>query len=438
MVSPAGGNSGDLGVLYYDPNPTTAKLANAGLRLAGYRVFNVETAKDAVDVCTKRGPAGDRTIVALLLDASADPTASANVLRALVKIPGAAELPGILLVSRNNPRPIPGAEGLPTLTRPFSTPGLIKIVRETLDDRRPIGRLLGDNEAETTVLAGRVKTLLEDAFPELQPDLAAVQRFTAALGQSTDPPVAGASLQGDLAATRLEAVLEMLATAGATGILSVRQGEANGRLHLDQGRIRLAEVRGTQEDLKFGRFVVEGGFMRHEELEAFAVGKDPEGRPLGQRLVEGGTLNPTDLAQVLVAQAREVTCHLLGWGDGSFAFIPSAELHPLAAMAAKQGKELLVAEALLDGLRRLDERAAMGAHMAGVDDVYMRVDEQVQRMGRHALSRDELAVLELLNGRNSVRDIARKTRTGTFAVAKVLYRLSKAHLSRRGMMPVTV
>jgi Fe-S-cluster containining protein len=53
-------------------------------------------------------------------------------------------------------------------------------------------------------------------------------------------------------------------------------------------------------------------------------------------------------------------------------------------------------------------------------------------------ARDELDVLELINGRNSVKDIARRTRTGTFAVSRIVYRLAKSNVVRRRVTPVTV
>ena len=81
------------GILYYDPNTTAARLATAGLRLAGFQVFNAHALADAVDLCKKHGPAGDRSVKALLLDAASDPVASAAVLKALVQIPGGAQLP---------------------------------------------------------------------------------------------------------------------------------------------------------------------------------------------------------------------------------------------------------------------------------------------------------------------------------------------------------
>jgi DNA-binding MarR family transcriptional regulator len=59
-------------------------------------------------------------------------------------------------------------------------------------------------------------------------------------------------------------------------------------------------------------------------------------------------------------------------------------------------------------------------------------------MAREILAREELDVLELINGRNSVKDIARRTRTGTFAVSRIVYRLSKSNVVRRRVTPVTV
>jgi CheY-like chemotaxis protein len=436
--SPAAGRAEAPGILYYDPNRSTARIATAGLRLGGFEVYTATEKDEAVELCRAHGHEGDGTIAAILLDASVHPKTSASVLKALARLPGAAELPGILLVSRRNPRPIPGAEALPSLARPFSTPALVRIVRETIEDHRAEA---GNDSTVPDTGHERLRELLTFHFPDLEIHDETVSAFAAdLLAESALPdPPAGVALQGDLEIMKLDAVLEMLGEDGVTGILTVaREGGAQARLHLDFGRIRLAEIRDTEEDLKIGRFVVEGGFMRDEELEAFIVGKDPQGRLLGERLVEDGFLTPPDLAAVLASQAREVTCHLLTWEEGTFHFAHQAELHPLARAATEGRVELLVGEALLDGLRRLDERAVMGPHMAQVDDVYMRIDEQIAKIGRHALTRDELAVLELLNGRNNVKEIARKTRTGTFAVARVLYRLTKARLARRRMMPVTI
>ena len=55
-----------------------------------------------------------------------------------------------------------------------------------------------------------------------------------------------------------------------------------------------------------------------------------------------------------------------------------------------------------------------------------------------ALTREELAVLELVNGKNTIKDIIRKSRMGSFEVSKMLYRLLSIKLVRRRVLPVAV
>jgi CheY-like chemotaxis protein len=425
------------GVLYFDPNPTTARLATAGLRLAGYVVYVVSTQQQAVDVCRKHGPGGDGNIVALLLDTATSPATSASVLKALVQVPGAAELPGILLVSRANPTPIPGAESLPSIKRPFTTPALLKVLRETIEAGPPSPVSVGQGVGEE--LLARIELTLAEHFPELDVDRRALRGFTSALVSLSEvpSPAAGVAFVADMQTTRFEAILAMLDESGARGILEVVRDDVRGRLHIDRGRVRLAEIQGTDEDLRIGRFVVEAGFMDPQALEAVANEPDAQRRMLGRRLVEDGHLRRAELNRVLINQALEITCYLLHWKRGRATFSPLDELHPLAA-AARGRTELRIAETLLEGLRRTEQGAEMGPHMPGVEDIYIRNDQQVGQMGRHAFTQNELAVLELMNGRNSVKDIARKTRTGTFAVSTVIYRLGLSGLTRRRMTPMEV
>ena len=436
--------SASPGVLCFDPNPTTAKLATATLRLAGYEVYSATSASEAVELVKAHGSEGDGSLTALLLDTAADPQTSTEVLRAIVQLPGATELPGILIVNRRNPTPIPGAEALPTIRRPFSSPALLKVVREALADNSTAQLpTLGSDDSHAR--ESQLARVLAKVFPSLEGELEGADEklaeLLAALQSAEElPSFKGEDvLRSNVSSVRLEALLEMLANDGASGQLEVQDEKRCGILHIDEGFIRLAEYRGDDEDLKLGRFVVEAGFMQDAELEAFIIGRDPEGRPLGQRLVDGGFLTSQALAQTLIAQAREVTCHLLTRTQGTISFQPTRTLHPMAAAAAEEGEHgLSISEALLEGLRRLEEKMTMGPHMPQVDEIYIRLDDKVSEIGRDTFSREELTVLELVNGRNSVKEIARKTRTGTFAVARVLYRLDRSQVVRRRVTPVAV
>lgn len=435
------------GVLYFDPNPTAAKLATAGLRLAGYNVLHAGNLDQAVELCRSRGPAGDRTIAALLLDTATAPAVSAAVLRALLEVPGASELPGMLLVSRANPVPFPGAEALPSLKRPFTTPALLRFLRDSIDAAPPSKPSRARQSRDEAVL--RLELALQQFFPELEPDSETLRRFHAMLTSMSELPslASGVTIQAELGPTKLESVLEVLDADGARGVLTIEAPGARARLHVDRGRIRMAETEGD-EDLRLQRFVLELGRTVDSAVVALGDGDDPQGRPLPLRLLQDGLVKPEDLALALCNHAREVACTALTWTTGKLSFAPSEALHPVLGELSKRGVEpraqtelrapadLRIAEVVLLGLRRLDERAEMGPQMAGVDDVYVRVDDEVAKLGRHAFARDELGVLELLSGRNSVKDIARKTRAGTFAVVKIIYRLARAGLARKAAPPV--
>ena len=199
----------------------------------------------------------------------------------------------------------------------------------------------------------------------------------------------------------------------------------------------MAEISETvDEDLRLGRFVVEAGFLSDATLESVATAPNPQGKLLGERLLEEGHLRRGELARVLINQAIEIVCHVSGWSTGRASFAVMDELHPLAKAATGRA-ELRISDALLEALRREASRAEMGPHMPHVDEVYVRNDPEVARVGRSGFAREELGILENLNGRNSVKDVARKTRTGTFAVASILYRLDRARLVHRRRAPVT-
>ncbi|MEM6293627.1 MAG: DUF4388 domain-containing protein [Myxococcota bacterium] len=435
-AGPAGSSTAP-GVLYFDPNPTTARLATAGLRLAGYVVHVASNKTDAVELCREHGPGGNKTISALLLDTASSPALSASVLKALVQVPGASDLPGVLLVSRANPTPFPGSEGLLSLRRPFTTPALLKVLREAVD-KGPTTAAKPAQRSGNEVLA-RLELTLAEHFPDLDVDQSTLRALNASLVSlaETPSPASGVAVHASLDTTRFESLLAMLDDEAARGVLEIRNNAAVARLHLDRGRIRMAEAQNDrEEDLRLGRFVVEAGFMEDGDLETVLKEPNPSAKVLGERLLDGGHLRRGELNRVLLNQALEIVCHVSSWTRGQASFSPTDDLHPLAKAAAGRA-ELRISDALLEALRRDQGRAEMGPHMPHVDDVYIRNDAEIARIGRDGFAREELGILECLNGRNSVKEVARKTRTGTFAVASILYRLDRARLAHRRRAPST-
>ena len=86
----------------------------------------------------------------------------------------------------------------------------------------------------------------------------------------------------------------------------------------------------------------------------------------------------------------------------------------------------------------MDEWRLIEREITDFDQVYLRNDEKLATLGRGQLTRDEVGVLELVNGRNTVKDVIYASRMGSFDVSKILYRLLRSKLVRRRVPPVAV
>jgi CheY-like chemotaxis protein len=258
-----------------------------------------------------------------------------------------------------------------------------------------------------------------------------------------DPELAGpaegvASLRGDLRVVPLAEVLQLLDVQEQSGVLSVQRGPTQAEIYFRRGRIDQAVGQGLAEDLLFGRFVVDAEHISRNDFEAFLATRGDRssgGALIGTQLVKLGYLGDAELRQTLTRQSSEIVYEVLRWRFGSFRFAAGREL---PAMAVDAGLELDVEAVLMEGFRRVDEWHLIERAIDDFDLVFLRNEDAVAQMGRGRLTREELAILELVNGKNSVKDIVRKSRMGSFEVSKMLYRLLSIKLVRRRVLPVAV
>jgi hypothetical protein len=219
-------------------------------------------------------------------------------------------------------------------------------------------------------------------------------------------------------------------------VLEVQRTEARVEISFRTGRVELASAHGVGEDLLLGRFVLEQQLMTKADLEVVLESrKDAAVRPLGRQLVQLGYVGEADLRQIMTRQTCEIIYEVLRWSFGHFAFHPTRELPPMALDAALG---LSVDGILMEGFRRVDEWHLIERAIDNFDVVFLRNEDAVAQLGRGRLTREEIAILELVNGKNSVKDIIRVSRMGSFDVTKMLYRLLSIKLIRKRVMPVAV
>ena len=321
------------------------------------------------------------------------------------------------------------------ITKPFSPEAITAVVQHTIDKYKTTSPAMG-GLASTSIDAAELDPAAtvdgKRPLPTLRQPAPSVDAMASA-GET------GPALQGNLRAVPLAEVLGLLAAQRQWGILAVTRADGAGvDVCFKAGRIELAMAHGLGEEFLLGRYLVEVSTMSQQDLDLFLEGRAPQsrtGKPIGQQLVKMNYVNDGEVKEALVRQTQERIFELLRWPSGKFSFTVTRDLPPLAGDAALA---LDVDGILMEGLRRVDEWHLIEREIDDFDAVFLRNEEAVQNVGRARLTREELAVLELVNGKNTVKDIVRQSRMGSFDVSKMLFRLLSIKLIRRRVAPVAV
>jgi CheY-like chemotaxis protein len=290
-----------------------------------------------------------------------------------------------------------------------------------------------------------------------------VSTFLARRRRATRPGTESDVLSGELSAITVSEVLSWLQDKSQTGRLQIVQpgtpggfpdppatdsarqaslrprGDADKHveIYVRRGKVDFAAAAGIGEDLLLGRFAVEAGALTPDALTAVL---DERARAttkpglFGVDLVARGLITEAQLKQAMARQISEVIYETLRWTQGQFAFrsLP-AESFPALARDAALG--ISVDGLLLEGFRRVDEWRVIEREIGDFDLVFVPNESRIAEVARGQLTRDEIAVLELVNGKTPVKDIIRALRLGSFDVSKILFRLLRAKLIRRRVAP---
>jgi hypothetical protein len=230
-------------------------------------------------------------------------------------------------------------------------------------------------------------------------------------------------------------VLHLLQAQAQSGVLVVARAKGKVDVCFRQGKIDFAFAHGVSEEFLLGRFILDLQLMQREDLEAYLRSRQPGSKLLGAQLVKLGYISESELKQTIAKQTSELIYEILRWNFGKFTFRATRDLPP-PAVDASLGLD--VEGILMEGFRRVDEWHLIEREIDNFDVVFLRNEDAVAAMGRGRLTREELAILELVNGKNTVKEIIRQSRMGSFDVSKMLYRLLSIKLIRRRVMPVAV
>ena len=470
-------------VLVIDDSPTITKVVQLVLTKAGYAV---DTAPD--------GEAGLAAVRAkrpdlILLDFVMPRMNGYQFCRELVADPKLRDIPVVLMSAKGDQvgeRFVKVMGIVDYITKPFSPEAITAVVQHTIGKYGPAGGADEDNpslvtgedlaatddadrthakttaisqlrEEITDVISARIAALFQLAEGSQDPD-ARIATDAAAIREAARTALDEAALQkiiasvdlglfgentpglrGDLRVVPLAEVLQLLDVQEQSGILTVERSGARVDIYFRRGRVDQAVADGVPEEFLLGRFVLDAELVQRADFESFLESRanksGPMGKLIGQQMVKLGFFNESDLKTCLTRQSSELIYEILRWRHGRFRFAAGLELPPSVIDAALG---LDVEAVLMEGYRRVDEWHLIERAIDNFDVVFLRNEDSVAQMGRGRLTREELAVLEAVNGKNTVKDIIRKSRMGSFEVSKMLYRLLSIKLVRRRVLPVAV
>jgi len=417
-------------LLVIDDSPTVLKVIELALAQAGYAVS--VAADDQAGLALVREA---RTVPDLiLLDGLIPNRDPAEICRRFAADPALQRVPVVLMVARGQgddleSRFAKASNVVDFIGKPFSPEALQAVVSHVVGKRtsdKGGGRdTLSD--ADSRASAG-VRAAVEEALSRSADSAVAEARAFAAQGQA---------LAGDLEAISMSEILEMMAEQGQSGILRVVNTGSNARIEIffRNGRVDFAAAVGVADEFLLGRFVVDDGDLAPEMLDKVLAerARSTAAVPLfGADLIARGLVTRDALMRAMVRQTSELAYEALRWRSGFFQFRRTEELSLLARDAALQ---INVDRMLLEGYRRVDEWRIIERDISNFDEVFVRNDNKIAETPRGTFTRDELAVLEQIDGKQSVRDVVRKLRMGSFDVSKMFFRLRRARLIRRRVPP---
>jgi hypothetical protein len=231
------------------------------------------------------------------------------------------------------------------------------------------------------------------------------------------PPAGGVTprpriiLAGDLSGFPIADFVAFIHQSRLSGVLTIATDSVERSVAFQDGEVRSARSSAPGE--RIGEVAVRLGYLAEPQLSEAVAG----GRPLGKELVDRGFLSANDLWKCFHEQVTAVFHAILLSREGIFLLVDEDVGDRPGAPLAVSTQSLL-----MDGIRRIDEMSLFRARVPG-PGAYLRRREPKRPI---TLQPVEAAILELVDGRRTVSEIAAASHHSEFDATKILYHLAEA------------
>jgi tetratricopeptide (TPR) repeat protein len=227
------------------------------------------------------------------------------------------------------------------------------------------------------------------------------------------------AIKGSLKEASLPDVLQLLAMGKKTGCLAVTHRNNFGYIYFDKGRICYASIVNRRDRL--GDSLVKAGSITKAQLDtAIAAQAAHRDKRLGELLVAQGAITRDALHDTIRTQIEEAVYFLFTWMQGTFNFEGDVVPEEQDFLVSINPESLL-----LEGARRVDEWSLIEKKIPSFDLIF-ELDRKRMAEREVALTREQEAVLALIDGRRDVAAVIEESGLGEFDVGKSIYGLITA------------
>lgn len=202
----------------------------------------------------------------------------------------------------------------------------------------------------------------------------------------------------------------------ATGTLSVTAQGMTKQVFFQAGNAIFASS--TYEEDRLGEMLVKTGKLTLRQYDEAVGAMKRTGKRLGALLVELGHLSPRDIFDGVVNQVREIILSLFRLKDGLYEFREGDIPEEVITL------DLSMANIIYEGVKRIDEWTRIKAEMPGPDTVFVFSSDPRSLFQSIELGENDRAILSLLDGERSIKQVVEASGLQAFEVMKSLYILS--------------
>lgn len=221
------------------------------------------------------------------------------------------------------------------------------------------------------------------------------------------------ALEGTLQDFALVDIFQLIGMQRKTGTLTLSRKEEKISVLVQDGMVVWATPPDEIFEANLGRILVSRGLITRARFEEARQIRVRRKQGVIGFLAEGQTVSPHDLERVVQRYVLETLYRALRWRDGRYTFIAQDRVDTSRGQIPPVGTETI----LLEAVRQMDEWPLIEKRIPSLDLVVRRTSRPVYH---EKVPSEGLAILELVDGQRTAREIAETCDFGEFDAYKGL------------------